>query len=223
MALITTLIADAQLMFAEALGRALASIPEFLIFDSHPTEASKTLEAVKQARPDVALLDYWIGGDGGAPTITRGILAAAPECKVIVLSWLHGPREIESALQAGAVGFLPKSQGVEVAAEAIRQAHRGENPVLPETLGLIRKTLDDRNRQGYQDWQRAWEKLRTLTRREIEILALISKGRRVEQVAEDLFISIRTVRNHIHNILDKTGAATQLEVVTMARHYRLIP
>lgn len=211
-------------MFAEAMARALAANPDVLVFNQHPQTGQEAVDTVIESRPDVLLLDYWLPGLGtGSPTVIEGITAAVPDCKIIVLCWLHGPRELESALQAGAAGFLPKSLGVEEVTEAIRQAFAGRSPVLPKELERVRTRLTERNTEGYKEWERAWARLRTLSRREVEVLVRLSEGRRVEHVAEDLFISVRTVRNHIHKILEKTGATTQLEAVAIARHYRLIP
>lgn len=217
---ISVLVADAQRMFSEALVRALYWCSDLRPIDEQPTTGTEAIEAIARHRPDVALLDYWMGGMAiGAPAVTQAISHSAPNCRVVVLSWLHGPQHIDAALQAGAVGFLPKSLGLDRVVEAIRRAHGGECPVFAEELEGLKRNIEQRS----EDSDQVWERLRTLTRREVEIIASLSAGLSVTEIAKEHMISLATVRNHIHKILGKTGARSQLEAVHVARHHKLIP
>lgn len=217
---ISVLVADAQRMFSEALVRALYWCSDLRPIDEQPTTGTEAIEAITHHLPDVALLDYWMGGMAiGAPAVTQAINHSAPNCRVLVLSWLHGPQHIDSALQAGAVGFLPKSLGLDRVVEAIRRAHAGECPVFEGELEGLKRNIEQRS----EDSDQMWERLRTLTRREVEILASLSAGLSVTEIAKKQMISLATVRNHIHKILGKTGARSQLEAVHVARHHKLIP
>jgi len=140
------------------------------------------------------------------------ILARQPERKIIILSWFHGTREVENSFAAGAVGFLPKSSGLDGVYEAIHRAHMGENPVFPERIKGLRAKLLERSAESVEIGRR----LSDLSLREIQILSLLSAHMSGDEVARQLGISPKTVKAHIRNILGKTGAYTAREVVSMA-------
>ncbi|MGH2703666.1 MAG: response regulator [Actinomycetota bacterium] len=214
----TVLVADAQRLFSEALAIALSRYPDLDVVDNnHPTSGLAAVEAAIDLRPDVALLDYWMVGMEG-PAAARAILRRLPTCKIMLLSWLHGPAQVQEALDAGVVGFLPKSLGVGQVVDAIRRARAGEVPVYLEELKELLRNIELRDSE-VEDMAR---RLGSLTPREIQILTLLSFGRRIEDVASDLSIAPGTLRTHVHNILKKTGARSQLEALAMARHHGLI-
>lgn len=206
------LIGDGQFLFADALGSALTAWSEFTVLTDHPYRAIDVLHAVADREPHVVLLDYWLS-DMEGPTAIREILQRAPTTKVIVQSWFHGPEQVQAALEAGAVGFLPKSVGVAKVAEAIHRAHFGEDPVFGEKLADFVDTLRARA-QAAED---VADRFTNLTAREIEIVQLLAGGGSVISIARHLGITEATARTHISRVLTKTGAASQLEAVTLAR------
>jgi two-component system response regulator DesR len=211
------LIADAQRLFSESLGIALGLQPGLEVLNDHPTEGLGAVEVALARRPDVAVLDYWMVGMEG-PAVARAILKRVPTCKILMVSWLHGPPQVQEALDAGVVGFLPKSLRVQQVVEAIRRAQSGESPVFAEQLRVLLDSIETRANEV----DRAAERLGSLTPREIQVLTLLSFGRPIEDVAADLSIAPGTLRTHVHNILRKTGARSQLEALALARHYGLI-
>ena len=126
---------------------------------------------------------------------------------------------MQEALASGAVGFLPKGLTVAQVGEAIRRARAGQVPVFEEELqGLMQRI----------GWRQAFienqaESVAKLTPRELQILRLMGRGLSVDDIAERLKMATSTARRHVHNILDKTGARSQVEAIVIARDHRLIP
>lgn len=217
MSRIRLLIADAQILFAEALRAALKRWPGLEALDELPATAQQAIDAVAILRPDVVLIDYHLPEMHGHAT-ARMISANAPGTKILVLSWFYGPREIKAVLEAGASGFLPKSLHLDQVADAIMRAHAGEKPVYADELARVVERVS----LGEEHSAKIWAKLLTLTPREIDILRLLNAGHEVKEVAKSLKISESTVRTHIHNMLEKTETRYQTEVLALARHYGLI-
>lgn len=211
------LVGDSQPLFAEALAGVLAREHDLVVFDEYPASGRDAIDAAFRLEPDVALIDYWIPGLEG-PAVTNAITREAPRVKVIMLSWFYGVREIRSSLEAGATGFLPKNVSVAQVVEAIRDAHAGSSLVYPEQIAKMMERLD----LGDKAAGKVWKKLRELTPRELEILALLAHGEPINVLADRLSISVHTLRTHIHRILDKTGTRSQMEAVALARRYGLI-
>lgn len=214
---IRVLVADGQHLFAEALALGLSWQSDLEVMRGYPATGLDVLDAVAAGRPNVVLLDFWIPGMNGAAT-SREITARSPQTRVLILSWFHGPKQVQEALDAGVAGFLPKSVRLDQVADAVRLANAGEPLVFGEQLA---KLVDDTQKRWEASKER-WERLSKLTRREVEILQLLSKGQPNKELARELQISGGTLRNHIHKILTKTGARTPLEAITMARHEGLI-
>jgi len=211
------LIADPLYLVSDALARALQVHPDLSIVGEHPLTALQTLDMVDLFRPHVLLMEYWME-ELLAPAIIQVISKKVPHCKVILLSWLHGNREILNALRAGAAGFLPKSVGVDKVVDAIRRSQAGESPVFRKELDEMLKNLERKDEHA----ARLWENFKRLTRRELQILALISSGRSLKDIASTLSIAPRTARNYLDNMMNKTGAQSQVELLAMAKECGLI-
>jgi DNA-binding NarL/FixJ family response regulator len=214
---VKVLVSDSQLMFAHALGIALSRCPQLEIVPELPTSGSDVIGSALAHRPRVILLDHWIEGMDST-AVTEAILEHVPNAKVLHLSWFHGPEHIQVALRAGAVGFLPKGLTVDSVEDAIHRADAGENPVFEEELDRLVMRIERRKNLLENENRR----LRSLTPRELEILRYMSTGLTVEKIASRLDIKATTVRRHVHHILQKSGAATQLEAVAIARDHGLV-
>ena len=214
---IRILFADSQRMFADALGRALKNDPDFQVLEEYPGGGPETIDAAVLFQPDVAVLDYWLAGMDG-PAVCTAILDRVPKCRVILLSWFYRADHVQTAFDAGAVGFIPKSLTVAQLEKAIRRAHAGESPVFEQELaglvGAVERRSDEAREVG--------ARLATLTPQEIRVLILLSLGLSVNGICERLVISRGTARNHIQKILTKTGAHSQIEAVAIAQQYGLI-
>lgn len=222
---IRVVIADGQKLFADALRMALPLVANIEVVGPIATSGLEALETVQEHKPDVAVLDYWLEGMAG-PAATAAILANDADRKVLMIAWLFGPREIEAALRAGVTGFIPKSLAVGALAAAISRASRGEFPVstghideMVRSFGLFRELEPQVDQDQTVEEKR---RLATLTPREVRILLQLSRTGRPERAAAALGIAPATVRTHLHNIYQKTGARTQMEAVAMALRHRII-
>lgn len=218
MATTTVLVADSQVLFADALATSLRQHDQLTILDDLPCTGTDVLQAVTEHRPDVVLLDYWLaelsGPDGPAWILTR-----APDTKVLHLSWFHGPREVRASLDAGAVGFLPKSLRVAKVTEAIQRAVAGEDPVFEQELSRLVGTILTRD----QHIQNTASRFAMLTSRELAVLRYLAAGLTLNEIAKRLGIKEATARTHVHRILTKIQAHSQLEAVALARDQGLVP
>jgi len=215
MGTMTVLIADAQRLFSGSLALALALQNDFLVLDDRPTSGPDSVRAVKRWKPDVALVDDWIDG----ASAIRQIVRTAPSCKVLLLSWITAPGNVQEAIEAGAVGFLPKTSSVSRVAEAVRSAHSGEPLVFGEDLHRLMRSIDERRKESEEFTAR----MESLSARELQILVLLSRGRLIQEVAKELQVVPGTVTAHINRILKKTGARSQAEALAMARIWGSIP
>lgn len=211
------LVADGQLLFAESLADALSRRPGFRIVPDRPTRGHDALEAVRRHQPEVVLYDFWLLGVDG-PAATRLIHEWAPGTKVLLLSWFHGPSQVHGAVEAGATGFLPKSLSLLQVEHAIRRAVAGDDLVYSEELMGLVDAIEGRAVVSEERWAR----FSSLTPREVDVLRKLAEGWTGKELARELSIKLGTLKNHIHNILAKTGARSQLEAVTLARHEGLV-
>lgn len=211
MTVISVLVADAQALFADVVALALADKPSIAVCEERPSAASAAVQLAATTRPDVALVDYWLDARP-APAVAQAILEVSPETKLVHLSSVHGPEQVQASLGAGAVGFLPKSVRVNQVAEAVYRAYAGERPVFEEQLAALVRTIEERDRQAADKMER----FASLTAKELEVVEQLARGRAPDEAADRLGISLWTVRTHVRNVLRKTGARTQVEMVAMA-------
>jgi DNA-binding NarL/FixJ family response regulator len=207
---IRVLIADDHRMFAESLGRILSDEPDLEVVALVGSgDAAVTMSA--NIRPDVAVVDYRLpDGDGAAAA--RRIRAADPNVAVVMLTGLDDDRLVVAAIEAGCAAFLTKDKASSELVTAIRVAHSGEAYIAPSILaGLLRRM--DRSYRGVGG---------DLTRREREVLDLLAQAMSNQAIAQELVVSVHTVRNHVQNILMKLSAHSKLEAVTIATREGLI-
>lgn len=209
------LVADSQQLFAEALSRALSRRPDLDALGGAPPTADAVVEAAKRLRPDVAVIDALLCDGIGAAGITRQIRAEVIGCAVLVVSGVPGLDQIEAARSAGAAGFLPKTVGVELIADAVRRAHAGESPVYTEELERFVKAIHYHVLLRVRDHRR----YRRLSLREVEVLRLLTSGYRLQSLPLELGVTLGTARNHVHNLLTKLGVGSELAAVRMARRW----
>lgn len=221
---IKVLVADGQPLLTECLTGVLARYDDLLPIPIEGPFRYFVVEDARRHQPDVALVDYWMSGIEG-PAGCAEVLAHLEGVKVILLSWFYAnrpwfdpPGDIERALAAGAVGFIPKNCDVDTVAEAVRRAYKGERPVMAEDLEeLIERMRRRRERAG-----QLWRQMASLTPREVQILELLAMGTSVPDGADALCISQATLRTHIQRILHKTGTHSQVAAVAAARNYGVI-
>ncbi|MBO0802490.1 MAG: response regulator transcription factor [Nocardiopsaceae bacterium] len=179
-------------------------------------EASDGREALSRLRamaadgdaPDVVLMDLAMEPVDGV-TATRELRAELPGTEVVAITSLIDQSRVESALQAGASGYLVKDAAPEELAIAIRAAHRGEmhlDAAIARRLTASLRTSRDADPDPFAD----------LSQRELDILRLIAEGRANKEIARQLVISERTARTHVSNILRKLGLTSRTQAALLA-------
>lgn len=207
---ITILIADDSAAFRGGMRAMLRREADLMLLG----EATTGAEAVRMAisrQPDVALMDLHMP-EGNGIEATRQIVAQAPHIRVLALTMLEDDDSVFAALQAGARGYLLKGADKAEIVRAIRAVHSGEaifGPAIAQRL------------MGYFAALRRPAAMQPpfpeLTDREREILALIARGRTNQEIADDLVVSLKTVRNHVSNIFAKLQVADRAQAMDAAR------
>jgi DNA-binding NarL/FixJ family response regulator len=150
---------------------------------------------------------------------TRQIRELLPAIKILILTVSDDQDDLFEAVKAGANGYLLKEISVEEVAEAIRAVMKGQSLIPPSMASKLLNEFTSLARRAAQQ-----EQLPTpvLTTRELEVLRLVAKGMSNKDVAEELFISENTVKNHVRNILEKLHLHSRMEAVMYAVRKRLL-
>ncbi|MBK5108879.1 MAG: response regulator transcription factor [Anaerolineales bacterium] len=205
---IRVLIADDHTLFRDGLLALLNSVDDIKVIGT----AQDGLEAVNQAadsQPDVILMDILMPELNGIEA-TRKIIQTSPHVGVIMLTMFEDDESVFSAMRAGARGYILKGSGQDDVLRAIRAVDRGEalfGPSIATRLMDFFKTPEAEPPQAFPE----------LTERENEILALIAQGASNHEIAEQLNISLKTVRNHVSNIYNKMQVTDRVQAVLRAR------
>lgn len=173
-------------------------------------EASDGVEAVLKVRslqPDVILMDLVMPRQGGVEAIIE-IKKENPDARILVLTSFAEEEKVFSAIKAGALGYLLKDTSPEQLLQAIHDVYRGESSLHPTiALKLIRELRQPSSLPPTND---------PLTEREVEVVKLVAQGFTNQEIADTLFISERTVGNHIGSMLSKLHLANRTQVALYA-------
>ena len=173
-------------------------------------EASDGGEAIERARevmPDVVLMDLQLPQVSGVDA-TRAIIEESPHIRVLVLSASAEESDVLEAVKAGAAGYLLKSSSSDDVIDAVVRVRDGEPVFTPSLAGLV---LSEFRRIATNDPTEP-----ALTARENEVLKLVAKGYTYREIGEKLFISTKTVQNHVQNILTKLQLKKRYELMRYA-------
>lgn len=181
----------------------IASAPGLECISSWET-AEEALAEMPQLRPDVALIDIHLPGMSGIEAV-RILKQEMPDLQIAMCTVYEDDEHIFNALRAGANGYLLKRTTSDKLAEAVNDLYLGGAPMSSE---IARRVV-----ASFQKQTAPAPELATLTPREKEILDLLSKGYLYKEIAADLFISIETVKRHIHNIYEKLHVQTRTEAL----------
>ena len=178
-------------------------------------EASNGLEGYKLAldlRPDIILMDLVMDVMDGIEA-TQRILAEWPEAKIIIVTSFLDDEKVYPAIEAGAKSYILKTSSAQEIAQAIRQTQAGDQVLGPEVNDkLLAKDLEDKAGALHDD----------LTRREREVLNLIVKGYSNQEIADALYITLKTVKTHVSNILAKLEVSDRTQATIYAYQHKLV-
>jgi len=210
---IKILIVDDHPMMREALVTALGDEADMKVV-GEATDGAEGIKLAVECKPDVILMDLLMPGMGGLEAIAR-ICEVIPDARIIVVTSLEDEDKILSAIQAGALGYFPKTAPRTFLLEAIRKVADGV-PYLPSGIAVklfkgIRGTKALGGRSAVDE---------PLTSRQDEILALIGEGRSDQEIAKVLHLEEATVRSHVHRILQRLGVENRAQAVAYAKRIR---
>jgi DNA-binding NarL/FixJ family response regulator len=215
---IRVLLADDQALFREGL-ETLLSIHKDIVVVGQASNGQEAVDLALKLRPDVILMDMQMPILNGIGA-TRRLKASLSGCRVIMLTTFNDNETIFDALRAGAVGYLLKDVGSAQLAESIRSTAQGESILDPSVAA---KVVAEFSRVSSLVGGANSEVLpEPLSEREIELLRLIASGSSNKEIAEKLFITEGTVKNHITHILGKLGVRDRTQAALKAKEIGLI-
>ena len=209
---IKILVVDDHAMMRDGI-RALVSLYDDIEIVGEASEGKEAIEKVQELAPDVVLMDIAMPGMDGLEA-TRRIRKKNPAVKVIIITQHDNREYILSCIKAGAAGFVPKrALGSELLA-AIRAVSKGDSFLYPSAASALIK--------DYLQQAKGEDPYDHLTDREREILKLIAEGRTSREIAEVLFISLKTVQGHRTKIMEKLDIHKQSELIKYALRKGLV-
>ncbi len=209
------LLVDDHALFREYLAGLIRTQPDFDVVGDVCT-VREAVDTASARKPDITLMDYELP-DGTGVDAACQILKDSPGAKVVFLTENVSDEYLFSAIRCGAKGFFRKNTSMAKLLEALRAINQGE-AVLPGEF--INRILEE-----FSHWRlppAREDALENLTFREIEILQHLSTGATNREIAGRLVITENTVKNHVHNILEKLELRNRREVVYFARQHGLI-
>ena len=167
------------------------------------------MKIVREEDIDVALVSTRLH-DQGALRLTSAITELTPSTKVLALGLTEQKQHVLRYVEAGATGYVLKDDSLEGMIETIRAAREGKVYVSPQIAAALMERLSSLARL-FSDVENSVAETTELTSRELEVLKLVGQGQTNQQIAEKLVIEVGTVKNHIHNILEKLHVSSRGE------------
>ena len=202
---IRLLIADDHPLFRQGLRAMLDSTDRFDVV-GEAADGDEAVARTLELRPDVVLMDLRMPGLNGIDA-TRRILDASPGIGILVLTMFEDDDSVFAAMRAGARGYLLKGSEQDDVLRAISAIASGEAIFGPAIAGRLIAYFSSANATAFPD----------LTDREREVLELIAQGRNNQAIADELVLSLKTVRNHVSNIFNKLQVTDRAGAIVKAR------
>jgi two-component system response regulator DegU len=213
-------IIDDHQLFREGVKRILEFEKTFQVV-AEGDDGSEALKIVEENHPDVVIMDINMPNVNGVEA-TKELVEHYPDAKVIILSIHDDENYVMHALQTGAQGYLLKEMDADALIEAVRVVADGGSYLHPKvTHSLVneyRRLTANTSRAGYSSLNtiEIRRPLHLLTRRECEVLQMLADGKSNRGIGEALFISEKTVKNHVSNILQKMSVNDRTQAVVVA-------
>lgn len=163
-------------------------------------------------RPDIILMDLVMPGMDGIEA-TKRLIAKWPNAKIIIVTSFIDDEKVYPALEAGAISYMLKTSKASEIAESIRDTFNGQTVLEPQVTDKLMAKLRKPNIHELHE---------ELTSREKEILLLMAKGKSNQEIADELFIAIKTVKTHVSNILGKLQVQDRTQAVIYAFRHHLV-
>ena len=210
-------IIDDHQLFREGVKRILEFEPSFNVV-AEGDDGSEAMNLVEKHEPDVVLMDINMPEINGVEA-TRELMDRYPDTKVIILSIHDDENYVNHALKTGALGYLLKEMDSDALVDAVKIVAQGGSYVHPKvTHNLVaeyKRLANAQNSGGFQQSE-VRRPLHLLTRRECEVLQMLADGKSNRGIGEGLYISEKTVKNHVSNILQKMNVNDRTQAVVTA-------
>jgi two-component system, NarL family, response regulator LiaR len=177
-------------------------------------DGARAIVAIRTLRPDVVLLDMVMPGVDGMGVLTA-VRDDAFVPAVIVLTSFHEDQRVVDAIRSGALSYLPKTTAVDRVVGAVRAAADGGSLLEPGVAALLVRQVRDGDRRP--------KPLEALSRRELDVLAGLARGRSNRQIARSLSVGEETVKSHVSNVLAKLGLADRTQAAIFGLQQGLVP
>jgi DNA-binding NarL/FixJ family response regulator len=210
---IRVVIADDHAIFREGLRKLLEGAGDIAVV-GEAADGDEAVQLLNKLRPDVLLLDLRMPNKDGLGVLEE-MNGQSEQTRVILVTEGENEHDVVRAMRLGARGVVWKQSASALLLKSIRKVYAGEiwldNRMTAELIDAFKKSSDSGARREKP----------LLSPREREIVQLVAQGFRNREIAEKLFISEQTVKNHLHNIFDKLGVSDRLELALYAIHHRL--
>lgn len=177
-------------------------------------EAKSGNEAAQLAKlymPDVILMDLLMENGNGIEA-TKKILTFHPHCKIIILTSYYDDEKVFPAIEAGAHSYLLKTASAEEVTAAVYKAVKGESVIASKVADKMMNRFRPQERKPHEE----------LTSREMDVLKCLGEGMTNQEISEELFIGIKTVKTHVSNILSKLGVADRTQAAIYANRNGIV-
>lgn len=209
--MINVLFADDHEMVRIGVSAYLSSQPDIDVI-AEADDGGEAVELALSKKPDIILMDLVMKEMDGIEA-TEKIIAQWPEAKIIIVTSFLDDEKVYPALKAGATSYMLKTSKASEIAKAIRSTYEGQSILEPEVAGKIMTKMR-------QDPDVALHE--QLTGREMEILLLVAEGKTNQEIADQLFIALKTVKVHVSNILGKLEVQDRTQAVIYAFQHELV-
>ncbi|MBP1931034.1 response regulator transcription factor [Ammoniphilus resinae] len=209
--MIKVLVADDHEMVRIGVSAYLSAQPDIEVI-AEADDGDQAVEQALQLKPDIILMDLVMKRMDGIEA-TKQIMEVNPQAKIIIVTSFLDDEKVYPALEAGATSYILKTSKADEIAKAIRATHQGQTVLEPEVTGKIMNRM--RQKKGNEPHTH-------LTEREQEILLLIAEGKNNQEIADQLFIALKTVKVHVSNILGKLGVNDRTQAAIYAFKHDLV-
>ena len=209
--MIKVLFADDHEMVRIGVSAYLSAQPDIEVI-AEADDGGPAVRLALELKPDIILMDLVMKEMDGIEA-TEKIIEAWPEAKIIIVTSFLDDEKVYPALEAGATSYLLKTSKADEIAKAIRGTYDGQSILEPEVTGKIMNRMRNPKEASLHE---------QLTNREEEILLLMTKGKSNQEIADELFIAIKTVKVHVSNILGKLEVQDRTQAVIYAFQHKLV-
>jgi two-component system, NarL family, nitrate/nitrite response regulator NarL len=218
-AIIRVVVLDDQNLFRDGLIKLISEQPDMEVVGC-TNDVAAAAEHIRKLRPHIALMG-WSGSPADAQKIFLALEDSHSATRMIMLVSDNSRDGLMDAVRNGCCGIVSRRTSTELLLKSIRKVHDGEFWLDRATTAEVIRGLAKRAQANQAPRPGLREHAAVLSQREMEIVALVAQGFKNKEMAERMFISEQTVKNHLHNVFDKLGVSDRLELALYAIHHNL--